>query len=282
MENVSIPIFYDLQDTQVINYGLNPPLGYMKTDIPNERYCFENATGIISHSMEPQYVKKAYHVKSSPRFHFFPNYCDSDYFVKSPEKKGDEIHLVYAGSVHGKHRDFGHFGTLQFHEKIEELSAQGIHFHIYPGPLQYKAQYEDYYKIADQNPFFHLHESVHQKNLIEELAKYDFGFLPFFDGENSRQNEKRRYATSLKLFNYIEAGLPVIISKDLWFQCWMLKRYAEGIIISRSDIPKLKVIINNFDTEKTRKAIREKRTQISLDNKIKRLIEWYDITGIGS
>lgn len=276
LDSVDNPMFYDIQDTQVINYGTNPPLGYLQRDLANEIKCFENSAGVISHSIEPQYFKKVYGKPSSKRYHYFPNYCDDDHLIENPHQSTDEIHIVYAGSVHGKHRDRMHFGTTQFHEKIEQLAAQKIHFHVYPSPLQPEMDYDDYRKIAKVNPYFHYHEPVHQNELTQELSQYHFGFLPFFNEDHGRQPDKFIYSTSLKLFNYIEAGIPVIISDSHWFQRWILLRYSSGIVIGKKDIPRLGEIIGEYDYFNEQKAIYEKRKNILLGNKVNRILAWYD------
>lgn len=279
LDSVKNPMFYDIQDTQVINYGKNPPLGYLQRDLKNEIKCFEECVGLVSHSIEPQYVKKVYDMPSSPRYHYFPNYCDNDHLIEAPHKSIEELHIVYAGSVHGKHRDKMHFGTTQFHEKIEQLAAQKIHFHVYPSPLQPEMDYDDYRKIDKVNPYFHYHEPVHQNDLTKELSQYHFGFLPFFNEDHGRQPHKFVYSTSLKLFNYIEAGIPVIISDSHWFQQWILMRYSSGIVIKKSDIPKLSDIIGKYDYFQKQQEIYQKRKNILLGDKIQRLISWYDATG---
>lgn len=276
LDTVPNPMFYDIQDTQVINYGKNPPLGYLQRDLENEVRCFNECAGLVSHSIEPQYVKKVYNMPSSERYHYFPNYCDDDHLIEDPHKSTEEIHIVYAGSVHGKHRDRMHFGTTQFHEKIEQLASQKIHFHVYPSPLQPEMDYEDYRKIAKTNPYFHYHEPVHQSQLTRELSQYHFGFLPFFNEDHGRQPDKFIYSTSLKLFNYIEAGIPVIISDSHWFQQWILLRYSSGMVISKSDIPKLGQLINEFDYFNAQQEIYQKRQNILLSKNIHRLLNWYN------
>lgn len=276
MQEANIPVFYDIQDIQVINYGIDPPLSYMKRDIANEKYCFENTTGVISHSLEPQYIKRIYNMELSHKMCFFPNYCDDDFLVENPHTNLDEIHIVYAGSVHGKHRDKAHFGITQFHEKIVQLAEQKIHFHVYPSPSQPEADYEDYVKLDKSSEYFHYHEPIHHDKLTKELSKYHFGFLPFFQSEYGRLPEKLTYATSLKLFNYVEAGIPVIVTEELAFQRWMLQRYSAAIVMKEpGDVKRIREFVEAFDYQKAQRDIYANRQHILLSKNIHRMINWY-------
>ena len=121
-----------------------------------------------------------------------------------------------------------------------------------------------------------MHETVHQSKLAEELSQYDFGLIPFFFKDTIHSWEKFKYSTSLKLFNYVEAGIPVISTKDIVFQSWIVERYGMGITINKTDVPNLKSIIEKIDYSLLLKNISENRPKISLSRHLPRLLKFYE------
>jgi len=275
---VKHPFVLDMQDVYSIYYGLNPTLGWLKKELPHEKECLKKADGIIAHSLEPNVALRKYGIKKKPKTIFFPLYCDEDVFQNNEKKLNlDAIHIVYAGGVVGSHRNSAEYGSLQHHWLIKILSEQKIHFHLYPTPAGIHADYEEYKTIAKYNSYFHFHEPVAQQKLAAELSQYHFGILAFFTEQNKQSPDKYKFATTLKLFNYMEAGIPVLISKDIIYQRWMAERYKAGIVLSaKEDINSLREIILKIDYQKQVKDLMLKRNKISLSRNIPRLIKFYD------
>lgn len=270
---------YDYQDLLVSNFGMQPPFAYMKKGIIFERFLLENADYVVNHSLELQAAKKIYpNFKPSPNQLFFPNYTDNDSFVYSKNKKldMDDIHLVYAGGIMSSFRSKDLFGGLQLHWLIEKLQRQKIHFHIYPSPTLLKEHISDYYELDKKYEYFHLHPSVDEKKLTSELSKYHFGILPFFHRTNKRLDVKRYYATTLKIFNFFEAALPVLLSEDLDFQNFVANKYSAGVKMSYEDFDNVREKIQKIDYNSMIASLHEKRELYSLKNKIHNLTEVYN------
>ncbi|MEO5571314.1 MAG: glycosyltransferase [Bacteroidia bacterium] len=272
-----IPFVYDMQDVLVVYYGLNPPIRWYRNELSHEKYCLENADGLVSHSLEFQEALRRYDIKKKPANIFFPLCCDDDV---AENKKGNfdpgNIHVVYVGEVAGSFRDSKQFATIQFHYIIEEFSKQKIHLHLYAAPGTLSDDINEYKNIEKQNQYLHIHETVHQSKLAHELSQYDFGLIPFFFKDTIHSWEKFKYSTSLKLFNYVEAGIPVISTKDIIFQSWIVERYGMGITINKTDIPNLKSIIGKTDYNLFLKNIEKNRPAISLSKHVPRLLKFYE------
>ena len=108
-----------------------------------------------------------------------------------------------------------------------------------------------------------------------ELSKYNFGIIPFFLKDTGQSKDKYKYATSLKLFNYIEAGIPVFVSEDVFYQSWLLKRYNAGVIIKEEDLKCLDKLIMSLNYEETVKALKKSRQNLLLSKQISRLTDFY-------
>jgi hypothetical protein len=244
-----VPYIHDLQDNLVVYYGTDVKPRWLREELPHERACMAGSDGLIAHSLEPNEGFRRYGIarKDRPPTLFFPLYCDDDVFVDNVPKISDgEIHLVYAGGVAGSHRDPKHYGNIQFFGLVETLTKQGLHFHIYPSPTNIRADVEEYETLSRANPRFHFHAPVPQERLAGELARYHFGMLPFFKELSEQSESKLRYATTLKLFNFLEAGIPIIVSRDLTYQSWIVERNGSGISVSMRDMTALADLIAKF------------------------------------
>lgn len=271
-----LPVILDMQDVFVTYHGLQPPYAWAKTELVYERQLFATCDGFVAHSLEPREGFRLYEMKKRPQNLFFPLLCDETAFISGQEKiSTSEIHLVYAGGIAGSHRDRKQFGILQFFPLIEALSQQGIHFHVYPSPTTLKPDWEEYAALARVNPLFHFHEPVANHLLTRELAQYHFGILPFFREDSDLRPEKMRNATALKLFNFFEAGLPVIISADLRFQAWMVTRGQAGIAISKADVPGLRTRLESLTYAQWEGNVQRHRQALSLQRQIPRLQAFY-------
>ena len=279
LEEATAPVVADFQDMYVSYFGLASPKRYMRVDMPNERFCVEHANGLVSQSLELAQATRTYGIAKRPPTLFFPVYCDEDNFA--PERADEDLndpHIVYAGSVAGSFQDDQHFGSMKFHHLIRVLEAQRIHFHLYPSPA---IRFSDlilaeYRSIERSSRFFHLHEPIPQNRLGAEFSKYHFGILPFFLEDTGRGPDKLGGGSSQKLFNYIEAGIPVIISEDLRFQTWMARRYGAALSISKSDLPDLRRLIDDLDYTALKRKLYRTRSCISLGHNITRLLAFYD------
>lgn len=278
IDKTKLPVIMDIQDMHVSYFGLDSPKLYMKLDMPDESFSISHSAGIVSHSIELFNACKEYKITERPPTLMFPVYCDDDHLLIPAEVPSmEEIHIVYAGSIAGSFQDDQHFGSLKFFRVIEAFSQQNIHLHIYPSPtMRFRDLIlSEYQAISDENPYFHLHESVPQKELAEALTTYHFGLLPFFLEDTSRSANKLGRGSSQKLYNYIESGIPVIISEDLAFQSWMAQRYGAGLEITKPDLYRIREMIEAIDYTEMRKELLAKRENICLSTHIPRLVAFY-------
>jgi hypothetical protein len=266
----------DFQDVFACYYSLPPKARWLKKELPHEKNCLEKSDGIIAHSLEPWIVYKKYNIRPHPDNIYFPFYCDDESIIDTDKKLiPDNLSIVYAGGISGSHRNKASHGVTQFHKLIGILTSQKIHFHIYPSPASHYTDIDEYKMISQGNSYLHIHTSVSTEELPSELSKYDFGIIPFFLKDSKQSAEKYKYATSLKLFNFIEAGIPVFVSEDIAYQSWMLKRYHAGIVIKEEDLFRLGEMILSINYEEMVKNLKKSREQLLLSKQIVRLTNFY-------
>lgn len=267
---------YDMQDVLCIYYGLETDIRWIRQELPHEKNVLGLSDGLVSHGLEPIPATKIYEIDKRPPLLFFPLYCDNDFFQPNHKQLNtDDIHLVYAGEIVGSFRDKRQHGNVQFHELIDKLSTQKIHFHVYPSPSTPTLYYDEYRQMAKDNQYFHLHKAVAQDKLAKELSQYHFGIIPFFKTNTNHSDDKYKYSTALKLFNFIESGIPVLVSEDIEFQCWMALRYKAGVAIKKDDVSSLRKIIEKVDYRKMVNELLTEREKISLEKNIKHLADFY-------
>jgi len=275
----STPFIIDYQDVYVLYYGKNPTLRWLQDELPYEEGCFRKADGILANSLEPCEGMKIWDVKKPGGRIFFPLYGDNDYFCQNEKKVTDDsIHLVYVGGIYGSHRNKSHYGLAQLHWLINYLEPQKAHLHIYPSPSVVGADYEEYEEISKRNPFLHLHPSVSQSRLSAELSQYHYGVIPFFEDNSNQSDIKIKYSTTLKLFNYVEAGIPILVANDVMYQSWLVNRYDLGIsVLSKDDFKDVKKLTGTMPYQEQVKRVIKNRELLSLKEHIPRLIKFYEL-----
>lgn len=275
-----VPTIFDVYDCMVIYHGKTSHLKWLRKELISEEYCFKNASAILARSPENRMALKMYDIQKKPGI-YFADYCDNEYFVNNSSNLATAdsvIHITYAGGIHGKHlKNKLAQGLTDFYSFIEHLEEQGIHFHIYPSPLLNKENYYDYVEAAKELKYLHIHTSIPQHNLSLVLSAYHFGVLPHFRTHESKiSDDKLERATSLKFYNYLEAGMPILVSSEMGYMAWLVKRYSIGIVFDRSDFPNMKSLILAHDYEVLKRNVLKARTKLSMAQNLPHLIKFLD------
>ena len=268
---------YDMQDVLAIYFGLDIDIKWYQAEFPHERNVLAFSNGLVSHGLEPIPAFKSYAIKEKPKRLFFPLLCDDDVFCDNKKDLiPEDIHIVYAGEIQGANRDKKQFGNVQFFDLIEIFAAQKIHFHVYGAPNSFKLFEAEYREVEKHNPYFHLETPVKQSDLPKALSQFHFGIIPFFTSNTGLMNEKNYYSTALKLFNFIEAGIPILVSEEIYFQNWIARRYKAGVNIKKSDLEHLRPMIEKMDYKTMAADLIRERSKLSLKNNIGRLYKFYE------
>jgi hypothetical protein len=239
-----VPVVYDPYDCMRGMIKREYQMSFLRLKM--EKICFERAAHICSRSVEPKLLKRRFGYRI-PRITFFPEYC-----WKQPRPlnenwlgKNGEIHVVYCGQVIPENIAQAKMsGFAQYIQICRILAAQKAHLHIYP--TFYKgSDFENYFSLyleEDQiNPYFHFHRSVPHDVLIRELTQYQAALHVLGPRVNTIigavTQEKVNYSTANKLFDYIEAGLPVIIHRGR-HQLGIVRHYGKEILVD--DLKKIR------------------------------------------
>jgi hypothetical protein len=271
------PIIFDQYDSYLVENGpdykgdSSERMYDLEKQIEDEKFCYENADGVVAKTTEIDYVKSILNV-TCPTL-IYPDYALEDWFVEpqEPIRTADgRPHLVYAGGVDGRSVS-DDIGFSKFFDFAENLNDQKIHFHIYPNPGQ-TVPAKEYAQLAEELPFFHFHNPQKPWEIQKEIAQYDFSLDVAWKG--MRNPQKDSTATGVKFGTYLEAALPIIVNKGIPNDAKKITNGNLGFIIEndRAIIPE-----NLLKLRKEYQAnVLVYREKFSCENHITKLINLYE------
>jgi hypothetical protein len=274
MENATKPVVFDAYDFSGISSGIE---NLNEKERIAEKYCLEHADGIVRKGppLEIEYYRQHGYKIKCPEIQWL-DYCDENLFVDMSTKKlseeDGEVHLVYAGNicVDPKYA-FCYFIPLGI-----QLAKQKIHLHLYSNPYQY-ATSKEYLELDKKEKYFHFHNPVPFTELSREIAKYDYGSVISENVNSDRfTDEKKKVAHGNKIFGYLEAGLPTIVSKHWEWMKETVEQYKIGFSIGESEINKLAEILKKISYENVVNNVNIARKDLSLSAQSGNLVEFYD------
>jgi len=233
-----------------------------------EKNAFEQAQGIIHRGgqFEIDYYKQHGYNMMCPELEWL-DYANKQFFVCNPNKLSNEDgewHLVHIGSA----------VTPEFVSFAKKICNQDMHLHVYPTSSMSPLTYRRLKNMDKDNRYFHLHDTLPFDKINQEIAKYDYGCHFYF---NQMHKMGLRVAHCHRFFNYLEAGLPIIVSD---FVHGGIKKTVidnrVGFAIRDMDFRILPNIINRYDYDELRKNVLVAREELLIDNHVEKLINFYD------
>lgn len=261
---INRPYIYDFQDLLSSYYGLNPPHKWQKANLPFEKLMVQGANAILAYSMELQAAKKVFGIKPR-KVVFFPFYCRIGNMVPAQiAYNSGRCKLIYIGSVDG----LSNSGPSNFKEFIDAIGPSSVDFHIYPSPESDKVHYLEYKQLEKKWTNFNMNHTLPPNELQGVLVKFNFGVVPFADDNADKYLYKYEYASTLKLFSYLESGLPVVVPNNWKFIKWVVERYQIGVAFQLSDLANIGQEISDEKNNILRTNVSNFVKNNSLDDKI--------------
>lgn len=243
-----------------------------------ERYCFENADGIVYREFSGEYLEKKLKFKIKGKQLIFLDYFSVEDAVDvsmSESVDRDELSLVYVGGI-ATEREYPNASYACFLELADICEKNQCHFHVYPS-IYDEIKYADYIEYSETSEYFHFHKTIPFSQLIIELSRYDFGVMPIksnfmdMDENGYYKKEKMIYGSTNKYFDYLQAGLPIVaktptrlakeLAKHEFVIEWAIEEYDFDRLRSIKKIMKQKIMQN--------------RASFSIEQNISNLIEFY-------
>ena len=274
LENVNVPVIMsDGADFSGISEGIENLDNKTRLE---EKFCFENVAGLVYKG--PKSVinfYRNYKYKIIAREMTWFDHSDNDLFVpldKEMLKNNEEIHLVYSGVIsNDPNMAYCYYLPLAI-----SLTNQKIHFHIYPNPYQYKYAPE-YHKMDAESEYFHFHKPLIMSELIIKISEYDWGLWIHSEKVSKRtQPSKMRTGMVNKIFTYLEAGLPILVSSSRTFGSDFIESNGIGKKIGDQDWNNIGRILRTLDYSEIKRNVGLKRNEYSLSANGGKLVDFYN------
>jgi hypothetical protein len=241
LSRATAPIVYDPYDC--LRGMLTRDYQYSRLQLRAERRWFAESAHLCARSLEPRYLRR-HEGYAIPPATYFPEYCWQDPLPRKPRalKGMEDLHVVYCGGIWPEDRySAAAGGYAQYIEMGRILAEQRIHLHLYPAAppagVPHRQFFALYLQESTRNPFFHIYLTLPYKELMRALPQYDAAIHILGPGINtmlgSATPAKKDCSSANKLFDYMEAGLPVIIHEGR-HQRGLVRHY--GSIIDVSDL----------------------------------------------
>ncbi len=235
--------------------------------LASEKYCLENADGLCCRSLETQYAKRHLGYRYKGKRIFFPEYVWNTPIETVPI---DHKSIVYCGNIHTK--DAPPEAFIPYQKLVHSLAQDGMTLHVYPSRKGYERPQNFPNEIV-------LHATVPPNKLSMEMSRYSAAYhLPFrhFQGKTSSYLDvKPRHSMSGKLFDALDANVPVII-QDQRIQRWLFGRYGFAYLVPENRDPEEPLALDQNKLNEIRERIRKGKSALSLSRHIQRLTHFYE------
>lgn len=257
-----IPVVFDPYDliTGIFKDDFINQNSWLSNNVSSELYCLEHADGVCCRHLETQCYKHAKMCQFKNKRVLVLEGClnESHEYVDKIDPGG--IHVVAVGGMYvekncPEYKGMG--GNLWVAHKLLEA---GLYFHVYPTPNCYTNGFEedlsDYIELEKQtNGQFRLHRNVPYENLVQEISQYHIGLnvnssikdinldlLPYHE----RKQTVFEYAIGNRLFDYLDAGLP-IIAEPAMFKWFVRSLKKQGVVLDADPLLYSDTAFFNFE-----------------------------------
>jgi hypothetical protein len=234
-----------------------------------EKMCFKKANGII-HKSAPESLKLLNYPTNKPTLLPGP-LCLDEFVIPPKRKRGKEIHIAYAGAPVAECK-----WRVSFLKIVKEITAQKMYFHTY-GTCPSRRD-EKLFKLEEEkNPYFHMHKTLTPKDLKKEISKYDYGIVPAFLNNLIIDPRLGQTSVAYKMFDYTEAGIPIILGVPCKFSSKIVEENKIGICVEYKDMKNLKEILNKMNYKEMQENIKIAQEKNRLSKKIKEFERFYEL-----
>lgn len=279
-------IIFDDYDVLVGTLRDNYTRAYQR-EIRLERFCLEGADGHCCRDLELRCAKRADYRLAGKRV-LLHDCCWGNHRPQQVRRVQPEagFHIVNCGNVPiGTQREWS-LHQEELSGVTRRLLAQGlctpsVHFHIYTTTGAWSGA-DRRGKTPSANVegvpmFVTLHDPVRPDELPAALQQYDAGLYDVAVGANPpTYNEwKFRYTSGNRVFDYLDAGLPVVVHGCAFME-FVVKRVGADILLDAPLNAAARAYLRREDTTTIRRRASEGSARFAIARHIPRLIALYE------
>lgn len=257
-----------------------------------ERYICRHADGVILPGVEAHVdALGARELGRDERFLPFLVYPLAEFFSEaSPpsqpsepaRRRARDLRLVFSGGVvpTGPAHPPELFGDAQMIGTSELLLRQGLRVTVYNNPLigpesSYPELYPEHMALAAQYPDYHFRLGAMPWEMKNLLANFDYGLIVYDYTGNVFGPDHFRLLIPSKLFMYVEAGLPVLVSARAEATTRFVEAEGIGKGVSDDELRDLPALLETLDHRQLKRNVLLARERLAMDVQIQRLVDLY-------
>lgn len=205
------------------------------------------------------------------------NYVSSSYMVFKDISLQLPIRLCYAGGVFPSSANEVMWEDIKMIKVFKPLLAQNFQIKAYmsfnSAPIK-SGQYDDYLMLQKENKQFEIFEPLPIEEFLKNIADLHFGLM-IYDFKKTKEygilEEHLSSVVPSKLFTYLSAGIPVIVSEELEAVARLVRKHHLGIVVSQNEIFNLKNLLHVKEYITLKEAVKNFQTVYSAENQFHRL-----------
>lgn len=250
---VEIILFrYDIEHFYLLpsRKAFNEKIGHF-ISLTLEKFCLLMADKIVHKGLKNELEFLPFYRKIKDKPHYlFREFLDKRLIQKSRQnaklsRKDNQLHLVYIGGLY-----LDDFPTIEsFWAFYPKITCQKIHLHIYS--KQPEGIVKKLREMEKRDRYLHYEGFMEHRELLKKILKYDYG-IQFFGREDKEPDIVNKVAFSNKLFDYISARLPIIVTSNQVAIADFVEQHHIGFSIPYYKIKYLKMLLVKRRWEKSR------------------------------
>lgn len=197
----NIPVVCDYEDTLALEAENNNSQSSTQEKL-KEIEMLSTADGVMFVGSEHQKMIELYFGLQFKKSLCLPNYSLNKFIPTQKKEKlsssSGNIHVVYVGGTTDKGGN-----CYNIYNSVKNLVSQGIHVHIYSNNSDTRA-------FSQLGSCVHIEKHLPYDELLAALTQFDFGSCLY--NESNPNDKILNVLNPNKFYDYLNAGLPVLIS----------------------------------------------------------------------
>lgn len=160
---------------------------------------------------------------------------------------------------------------------VPEVIKQGIHFYLFNPSDKTGLLIQEFSKNLneDEKRSLHYEKPLFGKDFDSAMNKCHFGWMVYdFRRYSEKEMPSHHLTLSTKLFSYIQAEIPVIISKEYKYMCEICDKYNIGIKVDTYEISSIKNKIAKVNYMQLVSNVKNAKKDLGLEKNISRFFNF--------
>lgn len=190
--------------------------------------------------------------------------------------------LVFAGGVptSSPRRPPAIFADAQLLSIVRQIAGFGFALDVYNNPLiapvdAYAEHYPEHLSLAATFPNYRFLAGGMPWDIVQKLTEYDYGLMLYDCSGVVIGDDHFRHLVPTKFFLYLEAGLPVLVSRRWTAVVELVEEFGCGAVLDDDERGQLPRILARLDSARLRQQAFAAREGLAMDGQIERLIALY-------